>query len=64
LKFNVDILQDECSFVSLRDVDRTLQVMMWFYDHEELFELMDDKADDEANPDVDEEELAPLQVVL
>jgi len=50
--------------VSLRDVDRTLQVMMWFYDHEELFELMDDKADDEANPDVDEEELAPLQVVL
>ena len=57
------VVQDECSFVSLRDVDRTLQVMMWFYHHDELFELMDRKADDEANTDVDEDELAPPQVV-
>lgn len=24
------IFQDECSFVSLRDVERTLQLMSWF----------------------------------
>lgn len=24
--------QDECSFVSLRDVERVLDVMFWFYD--------------------------------
>ena len=24
-------LKDECSFVSLRDVERTMQVMVWFY---------------------------------
>ena len=50
--------------MSLRDVDRTLQVMMWFYNHEELFDMMNRKAAAEANPDVDEEELIPLQVVL
>jgi len=49
--------------VSLRDVDRTLQVMMWFYYHDELFELMDRKAADEANPDVDEDEPVLPQVV-
>ena len=37
-------MQDECSFVSLRDVDRTLQVMMWFYIHEALFDKIDHKA--------------------
>lgn len=37
--------QDECSFVSLRDVDRALKVMMWFYRKGELlFTLMDKKA--------------------
>lgn len=36
--------QDECSFVSLRDVDRALKVMMWFYwKGELLFALMDHK---------------------
>lgn len=24
-------MQDECSFVSLRDVERVLKVMSWFY---------------------------------
>ena len=50
--------------MSLRDVDRTLQVMMWFYDHKVLFELMDRKAADEANTEIDEEELASVEVVL
>ena len=25
--------KDECSFVSLRDVERAMQVMVWFYSH-------------------------------
>jgi len=36
--------KDECSFVSLRDVDRTLRVMVWFYEKDELFEKMDERA--------------------
>src|SRR6218665_810746 len=47
---NVTLLssQDECSFVSLRDVDRALKVMMWFYSPEkELFDKMNKKAEDE-----------------
>ena len=41
-------MQDECSFVSLRDVDRALQVMMWFYHNEkEFFNKMNKKATDE-----------------
>jgi len=52
--------------VSLRDVDRTLQVMMWFYEHQELFEMMDRKAAAaaDARAYVDEDELAPAEVVL
>ena len=56
--------QDECSFVSLRDVDRTLQVTLWFYYHAELFELMNEKAAAETNPETDEEEREALQVVI
>ena len=36
-------MQDECSFVSLRDVDRALNVLMWFYHRQELFDQMDRK---------------------
>ena len=39
-------MQDECSFVSLRDVDRTLQVMMWFVDRDEIFVKINRKAAD------------------
>ena len=60
--------QDECSFVSLRDVDRTLQVMLWFYkwfyNHSDLFELMNDKAADEFNHETDEDELEVRQMVV
>ena len=28
--------QDECSFVSLRDVERAMQVMVWFYNHVDI----------------------------
>ncbi len=27
------IFKDECSFVSLRDVERAMQVMVWFFKH-------------------------------
>ena len=27
------LIKDECSFVSLRDVERAMQVMVWFYKH-------------------------------
>ena len=40
-------MQDECSFVSLRDVDRTLQVMMWFFYRNELFDEINKKAVDD-----------------
>ena len=50
--------------MSLRDVDRTLQVTLWFYYHAELFELMNEKAAAETNPETDEEDLEALQVVI
>ncbi|KAK2555497.1 E3 ubiquitin-protein ligase rnf213-alpha [Acropora cervicornis] len=34
--------QDECSFVSLRDVERAMKVMVWFYNHRDALDhLMD-----------------------
>jgi len=54
--------------VSLRDVDRTLQVMMWFFEHDELFELMDRKAaaeaESEVNPETDDVELEEQHEVV
>ncbi len=39
---SIATLQGECSFVSLRDVERVLSVMAWFYRHREmLFPMMD-----------------------
>ncbi|KAK5599708.1 hypothetical protein CRENBAI_016743 [Crenichthys baileyi] len=29
--------KDECSFVSLRDVERCMQAFVWFHDHHEMF---------------------------
>ena len=34
---NTPYLQDECSFVSLRDVERAVQVTSWFYSKMDLF---------------------------
>lgn len=33
---------DECSFVSLRDVQRCLKIMVWFYKHDNIFAEMDE----------------------
>ncbi|XP_060594302.1 E3 ubiquitin-protein ligase rnf213-alpha-like, partial [Ruditapes philippinarum] len=59
--------KDECSFVSLRDVDRVLTVMSWFYQQSQeqrtLYDLMDEKlygeeeftSDDDDDDDEEEE---------
>ena len=53
------VFQDECSFVSLRDVERTLKVMAWFYRHRALlFELMANMEREELEQSgVEEEEI-------
>jgi len=44
--YKMTCLQEECSFVSLRDVKRVLDVMSWFYGQRELlFRLMDERAE-------------------
>ncbi|XP_053396018.1 E3 ubiquitin-protein ligase rnf213-alpha-like [Mercenaria mercenaria] len=52
--------KDECSFVSLRDVDRVLTVMSWFYEKSEgertLFDLMDAKLNRERNTSASDDE--------
>ena len=32
----VTLFKDECSFVSLRDVERAMQVMVWFYNRVDI----------------------------
>ena len=65
--------EDECSFVSLRDVDRVLSVMSWFYSQSQhprtLFIQMDyvlygEGAEDDVNADFieDEDEMEEEQV--
>ncbi|XP_078327262.1 E3 ubiquitin-protein ligase rnf213-alpha-like isoform X2 [Crassostrea virginica] len=55
-------LKDECSFVSLRDVERTLSVFGWFYHQDNIFEKMDQLTNSEIldsdieSDDDDEEE--------
>lgn len=52
LNFNI---QDECSFVSLRDVERAMKIMVWFYNHRDALDhLMDDTlidSDEESDDD-------------
>ena len=52
-------LQDECSFVSLRDVERVLKVMSWFFTQSEddslLFSLMRDDSSDDSETESEEE---------
>lgn len=42
---------DECSFVSLRDVERCLKVMVWFYQHDSIFVKMDEIFAEKSNDD-------------
>ena len=55
--FLLIFIQDECSFVSLRDVQRLLDVANWFYKQRRyLFPAIDDNDADELLLDEDEEE--------
>lgn len=54
-------LQDECSFVSLRDVERTLKVFGWMYNQTEIFDAMDEVELEEQ--DDDEEMVQPAASV-
>ncbi|PFX29705.1 E3 ubiquitin-protein ligase RNF213 [Stylophora pistillata] len=48
---------DECSFVSLRDVERAMNVIVWFYNHRDaLNPLMDDDTDEERDEDDDSDD--------
>ena len=52
--------------MSLRDVDRSLQVMMWFYQHRQLFDMIDEKAKEyletQTHEDMDADEFLPYEV--
>ncbi|XP_077864556.1 E3 ubiquitin-protein ligase rnf213-alpha-like, partial [Saccoglossus kowalevskii] len=49
--------ESECSFVSLRDVERAMNVLVWFYKHKEVAILLKDQFyEDHMEDDVDEEE--------
>lgn len=67
--------QDECSFVSLRDVLRVLDVMAWFLEHEQpLFRLMDEKllakvqqdapSDDEEDEEDEDEHVCDMYLLI
>lgn len=49
-------MQDECSFVSLRDVKRAMDVMVWFYDHFKTFDEKKTREADNENEDEDKGE--------
>ena len=40
VNYHLYIVQDECSFVSLRDVERAMIVFEWFYEQNESFEQL------------------------
>ena len=49
------VLQNECSFVSLRDVERAMKVILWFHSNSELISRVIDGQDSEEYDDSDEE---------
>ncbi|XP_052062680.1 E3 ubiquitin-protein ligase rnf213-alpha-like isoform X2 [Mytilus californianus] len=57
--------KDECSFVSLRDVERVLQMMSWFYkqsrEDQLLFERLRDICDAEDSEEDSEDELMEVE---
>ena len=51
-------MQDECSFVSLRDVKRAMEVMVWFYERYKQFSPLVRKREEigEDNSESEEED--------
>ncbi|XP_029014016.1 E3 ubiquitin-protein ligase rnf213-alpha isoform X2 [Betta splendens] len=46
--------KDECSFVSLRDVERCMQALVWFFDNHTMFFAELETFEDELNADMNE----------
>ncbi|KAM9745174.1 E3 ubiquitin-protein ligase rnf213-alpha-like isoform 2-T2 [Menidia menidia] len=46
--------KDECSFVSLRDVERCMQAFIWFHDHHKMFSIELQKFEGSQNDTVTE----------
>ena len=57
------LCQNECSFVSLRDVERAMKVIVWFYSNSELIDEVireegndkDEDSSEESSEDQDED---------
>ena len=68
------VFQNECSFVSLRDVERAMKVITWFYSNSELIlrvikakvsvteESSEEESDKENESDEDEDSYDEVQV--
>ena len=56
--------KDECSFVSLRDVERTMRVMLWFYSKLEYFRPEQDTYSNESDATSSVEEGIPDDGVM
>lgn len=65
--------QNECSFVSLRDVERAMKVIAWFYSNSELlnrtignansfgeFDIRLEESDEDESYEIDEEVFSSL----
>ena len=48
--------QNECSFVSLRDVERAMKVIIWFHSNSELINLVIGDEDNESSEESSEDE--------
>ena len=49
------VLQNECSFVSLRDVERAMEVILWFHSNSDLISQVIDGEDNDGDDDSEEE---------
>ncbi|XP_014912893.1 E3 ubiquitin-protein ligase RNF213 isoform X2 [Poecilia latipinna] len=61
--------KDECSFVSLRDVERCMQAFVWFHDHHEMFfselqKFQCTQNDEENEPEVQDPVLWSLVMAI
>ena len=52
---NMNVFQNECSFVSLRDVERAIKVILWFYSNSDLIARVIDGEDRDGDDESDEE---------
>ena len=56
--------KDECSFVSLRDVERAMRVMLWFYSKLEYFRPDQDSSSSDTTSSLDDGKISADESVL